>query len=159
MYSKVNVSVAAEMLESALAYCQKMEGKQATNLLKENDSNLIEYFRYKLAMEVGAYLGNNSEAITEVYLYTYTSDEELTLTLPLTLIVCVKKYTDVLGLAFVELQRNLLEEYRNTFSPTTDDLNIFLYLCFIDEIDQLNRKSWAACIGSLHNPAYRVWYR
>ena len=158
MYSKTAGSDAAEMLKVSLEYCrEKMGSKEVLSLLKKNDTDVIEYFRFGLAKQVGSYLGKSSESIKEVYIYP--DDEEPTLTLPLILIVHVEKYTAAVESAVEALQHILLDKYRNMFSPITNNLSVFLHVCFVDETDLLSRKGLATCISSLHRPALRVWNR
>ncbi len=160
MYSYKTESVAAEMLELSLNYCrEKMGRKEVLGLLKNNNLDAIEYFRYCLATQIGSYLGKNSDAVKDVYLYSDTLDEEPTLTLPLMIIVHVEKNTAALESVLEVLQRTLLDEYRKMFSPITDNLAVLLNVCFVDETDLLNRKGLASCIGSLYMSTLRVWNR
>ncbi len=160
MYSNINGSVATAMLSSALAYCQEKVGrKEAFGLLKRNECNAIEYFRFGLAKQVGTCLGENSEFVKYVYLYPDTPDEDPILTLPLTLIVYVEKHTAALDSIVDLLQNTLLEEYRVMFAPTTDCLNVFLNIYLIDTTELAKRKGMAASIGALFKPAFRAWSR
>lgn len=159
-------SVASDMFEVSLDYCrEKMRvrgrGQEMLCLLKGNDANVLEYFRYSMAMQVGSYLGKSSDTVQEVYIcpdFDYL-DEDPILTLPLVLIVHVKKKTAALEAVAEALQSNLLEEYRNLFSPVTDKLNVYLQIFFVDESEMQERKGMASCIGSFFKPALRAWSR
>mgnify|MGYP000995724154 CR=1 FL=1 len=158
MYFNINGCVAAEMLGSALAFCEeKMGCKEALSLLIADDPNAIEYFRYSLAKQVGSYLGENSESVQDVYMYPDTLEEEPKLTLPLILIVNVERHTAALESVVEAIQYNLLEEYRKMFVPITNNLSVFLHIYMIDLTDLRERRGLAASINSLYKPALRVW--
>ena len=148
------------MLELSLQYAAAKLGEtEAMSLLKKNDPDALGYFRYQLAEQVGAFLGETSEHVLEVFIYPETPDEEVTATLPLTLIVYEEKYTAALESVVEALQNAVLAEYRKMLSPNTDSLSVFLNVCFVDEEDFLGRKGLAAAGGSLHAPALKVWSR
>ncbi len=160
MYTQINERVAAEMIDSALAFCQaKIGNKKAFCQLRINNPNAIEHFRYGLAREIGACLGENSEFVKDVYIFPDTLDEDPILTLPLTLIVYVEKHTAALESVVELLQDNFLEEYRNVFSPITDNLSVFLNILLVDMTELAERKGLAASIGSVCKPALRAWSR
>ena len=157
-------NIAADMLKLSLDYCrEKMRdrdrGQEMLSLLKDNNADVLEYFRYSVAMQVGSYLGKSSDTVREVYICPDSLDEDPALTLPLVLIVCVKNNTAALEAVAEELEGNLLEEYRNLFSPVADKLNVYLRICFVDESEMQGKKGLASCIGSFFKPALRVWNR
>ena len=159
MYSKL-VDRVTNMLEDSLRYSAEKLGKtDAMDLLKQNNGHALGYFRYRLAGQVGIYLGETSEHVLEVYVYPEMCHEEITATLPLTLIVHVERYTAALESIVDALQSSLLDEYKKIFSPVTDNLSIFLNVHIVDEDDFLKRKGLAAAVNSLHTPALRVWKR
>jgi hypothetical protein len=158
--SKILSNIPNDMLEVSLKYCREKLGRaDIVDLLKKNDSEAIGYFRYRLAEKVGVYLGEASELVKEVFLIMDTQDEELTITLPLTLIVRVEKYTAALASVVEALEATILEEYRKILSPTCDHLLVYVNSCFVEEEDFLRRRGLAVAVGSLHNPATRVWSR
>ena len=163
MESAMAPSRAREMVQAAVAYCQeKVNSPKALELVKSGDPSATSYFHYKLAQQVGTFLGHVDDLVNAVHLhpdYPEEQTEAIRTGLPFSLIVCAERHTAALETVIQSLENELCDECRSMLAPVASQYSYLVNISLVDAEDLRQRRGMAAALQSMYTPCLCVWQR
>lgn len=150
------------MFAEACAYCagkMQLPEQEVIQRLRSGCLDTHGYFRYSLAQQLAAYLGSMDDTIKAVYLFGSSLLDYLQPSSNINVLLHVTQDSAALSSLVNWFDAQCLQQYRTLLGSCAERMASLLDVHVVTDADVSKKLGYGSLVGSLYNPALRIWER